>query len=74
MQHQISHETLCALHRAIKSIRFMSFGKRLYPYKKDVKWIKASWQRFQQDPLGFLADCPEGVSRDILSLAGPGPA
>ena len=71
MKHMINHETVCALDKALKSIRFMPFGKKIYQHNRDVKWVKAAWQHFQQNPLGFLATSPAPISQDVLSLANP---
>jgi len=69
MNKTVTHETIITIHRSLKKIRFMQFGHKAYGHcGKDVIRLRCEWAQFQKDPVSYLANRPEILSREILSL------
>jgi hypothetical protein len=65
----ITHENIRRIHSALKTVRFMQFGHKTFRhYNRDVKSVRSAWTEFQRDPLSYLANSPEDLSRDVLTL------
>ena len=64
----MTHEVICKTHQAFQKVRFIQFCQKAYQHlDKDVTRVRQAWADFQINPLNFLANSPENLSRDILS-------
>lgn len=69
MKKNLTHEQLVHVHHTLKTVRFMQFGHKVYRHVgRDVAQVRQAWNRFQANPVAFLASSPADLSRDVLAL------